>query len=128
MAFVVKAALGAGAGGKLLSFNEKTMDRGKDIRVDDEIFVFASDHQGGQGLCARGVVTAVSRGPGIRVRIKVRPVATARRSLGRRELKPFRDLDDGRPQTEIARKLYRQATNKIARVSDEAAAFLSAYF
>jgi hypothetical protein len=51
-----------------------------------------------------------------------------RRSLGRRELKPFRDLDDGRPQTEIARKLYWQATNKIARVSDEAAAFLSAHF
>jgi hypothetical protein len=49
-------------------------------------------------------------------------------NLGRRELKPFRDLDDNQPQTEIARKLYRQATNKIAHVSDEAAAFLSTHF
>jgi len=62
------------------------------------------------------------------VSIKVRPVAKARRSLGRRELKPFRDRTDDRPQTEIARKLYRQATNKIAGVSDEAAAFLRTYF
>jgi hypothetical protein len=58
------------------------------------------------------------------VSLKVRPVAKARRNLGRRELKPFRDRKDDRPQTEIARKLYRQATNKIAGVSDEAAAFL----
>ena len=66
MAFVVKAALGAQAEGKAFSFVEKTMYRGKEIRVGDEIFVFDSDHRGGQGLCARGVVTAVAPGPGIR--------------------------------------------------------------
>ena len=128
MPFVVKAALGSEARADLLSFTEKTMYRGKEIRANDEIFVFASENQGGQGLCARSVVTSVDRGPGIRLSIKVRPVAKARRSLGRRELKPFRDLEDDQPQTEIARKLYRQPTNKIARVSDEAAAFLSTYF
>jgi hypothetical protein len=128
VAFVVKAALGGRMGAESLSFNEKTMYGGKDIRVDDEIFVFDSDHEGGQGLCARGVVTFVARGPGIRVSIRVRPVAKAKRALGRLELKPFRDLEDGQPQTEIARKLYRQATNKIARVSDQAAAFLYTYF
>jgi len=37
-------------------------------------------------------------------------------------------LDDGRPQTEIARKLYRQANNKIAGISDQAAAFLNTFF
>jgi len=128
MPFVVKAALGSQVKAMKLSFNEKTMYRGKDICVSDEIFVFASDHQGGQGLCARGVVTSVAHGPGTRVRIQVRFVAKARRSLGRGELKAFRDLEDGQPQTEIARKLYRQATNKIARVSDEAAVFLSRHF
>ena len=104
------------------------MYRGKDIRVHDEIFIFSSENQGGYGLCAKGVVTSVDLGPGNRLTIEVRPVATARRNLGRRELKPFRDLDDNQPQTEIARKLYRQATNKIAHVSDEAAAFLSTHF
>jgi hypothetical protein len=128
MPFVVKSALGPDAEANLLSFNEKTMYRGKDIRVDDEIFVFSSENQGGQGLCAKGVVTSVEHGPGIRVRIEVRLVAEARRSLGRRELKPFRDLTDDQPQTEIARKLYRQATNKIAGISDEAAAFLRTCF
>jgi len=128
MSFVVKAALGSEAGANLLSFNERTMYRGKDIRAHDEIFVFSSENQCGNGLCARGVVTSVEHGPGNRLSIQVRPVATARRILGRRELKPFRDLDDNQPQTDIARKLYRQATNKIARVSDEAAAFLSRYF
>ena len=122
MPFVVKAAPAPEAGA--LSFNEKTMYRGKEVRVHDEIFVFASDHQGGQGLVARGV----DHGPGIRVSIKVRRTAAARRNLGRRELKPFCDVHDHRPQTEIARKLYRQATNKIAGISDEAAKFLRTYF
>ncbi|MDQ6663442.1 MAG: hypothetical protein M3Z23_03510, partial [Acidobacteriota bacterium] len=93
-------------------FREKTMYRGKEIRVHDEIFVFASDHLGGQGLVARGVVMAVDHGPGTRVSIKVRRT----------------DLDDDQPQTEIARKLYRQATNKISGISDEAAKFLNTYF
>jgi hypothetical protein len=126
MAFVVKAAVDGET--DLYSFTEKTMYGGKAISIHDEIFVFDSDHQGGDGLCAKGVVTSVEHGPGIRVSIKVRPVARARRKLGRSELKPFRDLDDGKPQTEIARKLYRQATNKIAGISDEAAAFLRTRF
>ena len=35
----------------------------------------------------------------------------AKRALGRSELKPFSDWDDGRPETELNFKLYRQATN-----------------
>ncbi|HVJ52975.1 MAG TPA: hypothetical protein VM689_10955 [Aliidongia sp.] len=128
MPFVVKAALGPDAASGAMSFDEKTMYRGKDLRIGDEIFVFASDHQGGQGLCARATVTEVERGPGIRLRIKVNPIATAKRRLGRAELKSFRGLDGSDPRTEIDWKLYRQATNKIAGVSDEAAAFLMTCF
>ena len=128
MQFAVKAAPVPGAGAKSLSFNEKTMYRGKDVRVDDEIFVFGSDHQGGRGLAAKRVVKSVDHGPGIRVRIGVRCTAVARRSLGRRELTRFRDVDDHQPQTDIARTLYRHSTNKIAGISDEAATFLSTYF
>jgi hypothetical protein len=128
MQFVVKAAPTSKPGANSYSFNEKTMYRGKEIRIHDKIFVFASDHMGGQGLVARGVVTAVDHGPGTRVSIKVRRTDVARRSLGRGELKSFCDLDDDQPQTEIARKLYRQATNKIAGISDAAAKFLNTYF
>jgi hypothetical protein len=44
MPFVVKAAIEPEARAEPLSFTEKTMYRGKDIRIRDEIFVFASDH------------------------------------------------------------------------------------
>ena len=42
MSFVVKAGLEPEAEAISFSFHEKTMYRGKDIRVHDEIFVFSS--------------------------------------------------------------------------------------
>jgi hypothetical protein len=138
MPYVVKAAV-TDANAKRFSFrNQKTMYRGKDVGVKDEIFVFSSENEGGQGLIARGVVTSVAR-PSVkradtkvrrtpRVSITVRRISTAKRSLGRRELKPFRNWDDGRPETEISFKLYRQATNKIAGISQDTASFLRTLF
>ena len=128
MAFIVKAALGSKAGAKIYAFHEKTMYGGKNIRVGDEIFVFDSENEGGCGLCAKGVVTFVAQGVGSRRRVKVRRTARARHNLGRVELKPFRELVDDRPETEIARRFYRQATNKIGGISDKAAKFLNKHF
>lgn len=115
---------------------QKTMYGGKEIAEGDTVFLFASENEGGQGLIARGVVTsakAVSRKPGMerqtpRVSIAVRRTALARRPLGRRELKTFSDWKDGRPETELNFKFYRQATNKIVGLSDETTAFLKGYF
>ena len=126
--YVVKAALESDGPTGILLFDEKTMYRGKAIRPGDEVFVFDSETQGGRGLCARGVAIAARRGPGIRVAIEVRITAPAKRRLGRAELKPFRGLEGDRPETEIDWKLYRQATNKIAGVSDAAAAYLDSHF
>jgi hypothetical protein len=61
-----------------------------------------------------------------RVSLSVRRTGAARRPLGRTELKPFDDWDDGRPETELNFKFYRQATDKIVGLSPEAAAFLEA--
>jgi len=44
------------------------------------------------------------------------------------ELKPSAAWDDGRPETELNFKFYRQATNKIVGISDRAAAFLRTHF
>lgn len=133
MPYVVKAAV-SDVVARMFSFpSQKTMYGGKNIAVKDEIFVFASENEGGQGLIARGMVTSaaslpIKRGPKIRVTprvsISVRRVASAKRRLGRTELKSFRDWDDGRPQTELCFKLYRQATNKVAGITEETAAFL----
>lgn len=115
---------------------QKTMHGGKFIAAADVVFVFASENEGGLGLVARGVVTTsepTPRRPGIerqtpRVSITVRRTALVKRRLGRAELKPFADWNDGRPETELNFKFYRQATNKIVGLSDEAAAFLSGFF
>ena len=114
----------------------KTMYGGKYIAVDDPIFVFASENEGGAGLIARGVVTKVSPVPpkrGVarqtpRVSIEVKRTARARRPLGRAELKAWRAIGGGSPQAELDFKLYRQATNKIVGVSDAALTFLNTYF
>jgi hypothetical protein len=115
---------------------QKTMYGGKGIAEGDTVFLFASENEGGQGLIARGVVTsakAVPRKPGIerqtpRVSIMVKRTALAKRPLGRRDLKSFSEWKDGRPETELNFKFYRQATNKIVGISDETTAFLQSYF
>ena len=115
---------------------QKTMYGGKHIAKGDTIFVFASENEGGPGLIASGVVTsaeAIAKKPGIerqtpRVSITIRRTGLARRRLGRSELKLFSGWKDGRPETELNFKFYRQATNKIVGISDEAAAFLRRFF
>jgi hypothetical protein len=62
------------------------------------------------------------------VSITVRRTALAKRRLGRSDLKLFSDWNDGRPETELNFKFYRQATNKIVGISDEAAVFLRGFF
>lgn len=62
------------------------------------------------------------------VSIAVKRTALAKRPLDRRELKSFSDWKDGRPETELNFKFYRQATNKIVGVSDATAAFLRGFF
>ena len=136
MAFVIKARI-ADARAKSFEFvAQPTMYGGRRIAEGDVIYVIASEHDGGQGLIARGVVTsaeAVARTPGVErqtpcVSITVRRTALAKRSLERGDLKPFTDWDDGRPETELNFKFYRQATNKIGGISDDAAAFLDTLF
>lgn len=115
---------------------QKTMYGGKHIAKGDVVFVFASEHEGGQGLIARGIVTsakAIARQRAIarqtpRVSLTVRRTALAKRSLGRSDLKHLTDWNDGQPGTELNFKFYRQATNKIVGISNEAAAFLRGFF
>ena len=119
------------------TFNaQKTMYGGKHIAQGDTVFVFASENEGGPGLIASGAVTSAKAIPKKqlvarqtpRVSITITRTALAKRRLGRRELKRFRNWSDGRPETELNFKFYRQATNKIVGISDEAAAFLQGFF
>jgi len=136
MVFAIKAEI-RNPQAKTFAFPaQKTMYGGRRIAAGDIVFVFASENEGGQGLIARAVVTSaepVPRKPGIlrqtpRVSIAVRREALAKRRLGRAELKRYGDWSDGRPETELNFKFYRQATNKIIGISDEAAAYLGSFF
>jgi hypothetical protein len=112
--------------------SQKTMYGGKRIAAGDTIYIFDSENEGGAGLIAVGVVTAarsIAKKPGIerqtpRVSIEIRRTGLAQRAVGRSQLKRFSDWEDGRPETELNFKFYRQATNKVIGISDAAAAFL----
>ena len=68
---------------------------------------------------------AIAENPdGAAVSVAVRRTAAATRPLGRRELKPFSAWTDGRPETELNFKFYRQATNKVVGISEAAAVLL----
>ena len=136
MAYAIKAEVVDPRARTFTFTAHKTMYGGKLIAEGDTVFVFASENEGGQGLIARGIVThaeAVPKKRGIarqtpRVSVTIRRTALAKRSMGRRELKPLTDWNDGRPGTELNFKFYRQAGNKIAGISDQAASFLGECF
>ena len=136
MMFAIKAEVSDPLAQAFAFKAQKTMYGGKHIAKGDTIFVFASENEGGPGLIASGVVTsakAIAKKRGIarqtpHVSITVRRSALAKRRLGRSELKLFSDWNDDRPETELNFKFYRQATNKIVGISDEAATFLCGFF
>lgn len=136
MAFAIKAEVVDPRANSFAFIAQKTMYGGKHISKGDTIFVFASENEGGQGLIARGIVTsteAIAKKPHVarqtpRVSVYTKRTALAKQLLGRNELKHFTDWSDSRPETELNFKFYRQATNKIVGISDEAAAFLSEFF
>jgi hypothetical protein len=136
MAFAIKAEVRDLRAKTFVFTAQKTMYGGKQIAKGDTVFVFASENEGGRGLIARGAITsaeAIAKKSGVarqtpRVSIAVKSNALAKKPLGRSELKQFTDWNDGQPQTELNFKFYRQATNKIIGISDEAAAFLDGFF
>jgi hypothetical protein len=136
LAFAIKAEVRDPRARIFTFVAQKTMYGGKHVAAGDTIFVFASETEGGQGLVARGIVISaepVAKKRGVarqtpRVSLSIRRTGLARRPLGRRELKPHADWNDGKPETELNFKFYRQATNKVVGLSDEAAALLASFF
>jgi hypothetical protein len=135
-AFAIKAEVRDPLAKTFVFTAQKTMYGGKHIAKGDTVFVFASENEGGRGLIARGAITsteAIAKKGGVarqtpRVSIAVKRTALAKRPLGRSELGHFTDWHDGQQETELNFKFYRQATDKVVGISDEAAAFLDGFF
>ena len=136
MAYAIKAQVGDPRATTFTFAAHKTMYGGKKVSVGDTVFDFASENEGGHGLIARGIVThaaPVAKRRGVerqtpRVSVTIRRTALAKRSLGRSSLKPCSVWGDGRPETELNFKFYRQATNKLVGISEAASMFLSTFF
>ncbi len=133
--FAIKAEVRDLAAVSYAFTGQKTMYGGKSIAVGDPIFIFASENEGGAGLFARGVVSQSEAAPRTaalrqtpRVSIRIERNGTARRPLGRTEVRGFRGSGGGTPEEEVDFKLYRQATNKIVGLTDLTGAFLNAFF
>lgn len=134
--FAIKAEIAQLQPKSITFVKQKTMYGGKLITAGDTVFIFASENEGGAGLIAVGTVTSASaapKKPGVqrqtpRVNIVVRLERSARQPLGRAELKPYSNWSDGKPETELNFKLYRQATNKIVGITPTAAEFLRGLF
>jgi hypothetical protein len=121
VAFAIKAEVRDPLAETFAFTAQKSMYGAKRIAEGDTIFVFARENKGGRGLVARGVVTSaetVAKTPDVdrqtpRVTLAIRRTALSKRPLGRREPKHFIPRNDGRPDTKLNFKFYRQATNKI---------------
>ncbi len=121
---------------KSLSFRaQKVMYGGKHVSVGDEIFLFDSEHEGGRGLVAAGIVTYVKhlpKEPGVerqtsRVTITVKGTALPKGRPGRTELRAFRGRGDGRAETERPeRRVDRREPDRAFRRSAEVRAALIA--
>jgi hypothetical protein len=131
-AFVAKAEL-PGPADRVALAGQKTMYGGVRIAAGDALFLFTDEARGGAGLaawCRVERAVALPRAPGTvpRVDVDLKVLARPARRLGRAELRGFRDWRDGRPETELNFKFFRQATNKIGGISEGTAAFLRGFF
>lgn len=135
-AFAIKAEVRDVRASRFSFSAQKTMYGGKRISAGVVVYIFASENEGGDGLVARGVVTSAEAHPKPaavdrwtpRVSIEVDATVPARMPLRRGQLKRFTDWSDGRPETELNFKFYRQATDKIVGISDATATFLDGFF
>lgn len=136
MPYAIKVGIDDPDAGSFVFARQKTMYGGKLLAIGDEVFIFHSENEGGHGLLATSVATTVTSEPkviGIErqtplINLTLKVVARATRPLGRADLRPFKNWADGRPETELNFKYYRQATDKVVGLSDAAAAFLRGFF
>ena len=116
MSFAIKAEIRDTHAGVLIFSAQKTMYSGKKIARGDTIFIFASENEGGQGLIARGIVTAAKACPKAsqmrpqvsRTDITIERTAVAKRPLG------LASLCHSKRGTIVSRKL-KSTSNCIVR-------------
>lgn len=129
MPYIAKTTPFAASEGNTVTVTEKPMYDGGAAQRGDEVFVWFSETEGGNGLAWQGHIAGVARdGSGsITLTVVVTNKAPSN-SLGKAALMPVRDVRDGSPQSGLASKLYFQAHDKVAALSVEEADYLRQFF
>ena len=136
MDYAVKVALAGQVPEMITLDRQRTMYGGKAVAAGEVIYLFDSEMSGGSGLCARGEVVAaqlLARQAGAArqvplVNLTIRRAGLVLRPLAKAALRRFTDWGDGRAETELNFKFYRQATDKLVGITPRAATFLQEYF
>jgi len=124
--FVAKTAPIQATVGETITISEPAMYGGKQIKSGEDVFLWSSEMQGGQGLWGRGTAIRVNRTPfGVEVRVD-RFVTNGH--FGNADIATQRDSTADTPIVGLARKLYRHAHNKFAGLTEAEAGVLSQFF
>ena len=101
---------------------------GKDIRPNQDCFVWFSEKHGGGGLAWHGRVHSVTDHLG-KIQIEVDLIASIKKpALTVSNLAPFRDSSDETAMAGLSRKLYKHALNKICSLEPNELDLLLEYF
>ena len=121
--------------GDRFTFIEKPYYDGHHIAKGDEVFIWFSeipngiDIPKGQGLAGIGEVNTAQNRDNGRIEITLTLTdMTSNNSMSINDLEPYRNVIDGEPVTEIARKLYRHSHNKVAYLAEGETELLRRYF
>ena len=128
MPFIAKTAPIAAEVGDTVRIEERPLYGGREIASGAEVFLWASETQGGAGLWARGTVIGIEPAAN-------KPVVTVRveemvnsGNFGIDQIAPHRDSSADTPIVGLARKLCKHAHNKVARITVEEANLLRQLF
>lgn len=94
-----------------------------DWRIEDRVFLWWSEAQGGAGLAGHGLLVH-ARQAGSLLMAEVEPITLMNCGFNRANLRPFRDATGSDPRVGLAAKLYRHALNKVVAITPAEAAFL----
>ena len=128
MPFIAKTAPTPAEVGDTVRIEERPLYRGSEIASGAEVFLWASETQGGAGLWARGTVLGIepaAKKPVVTVRVEEMVNSG---NFGIDQIAPHRDSSADTPIVGLARKLYKHAHNKVARITVEEANLLRQLF
>jgi 5-methylcytosine-specific restriction protein A len=127
MSYIVKTAPAASDLGSILNCKVRSLYGGGDAAPDDDVFVWFSETQGGDGLSYKGKVIAASHGGGY-ADLSIELIQKAEIGMKNIELASGEKQEVGTGMYGLYTKIMDHAHNKIAALNDAENALLASHF